>query len=270
MKRYFIIVLILLLGILSLQAQWGAETRGHYEAQASLEEANNNKVEALEKARYRAIRKAAEFVGVEVESETKIKDFEMEYDNILITCKGVVKDIKEIYADFNRGDTTTVLVIIEATVVEGGLSLRRTSAEDFGITFFTKNEWSESFSEESDLKGYRYKVDVKNKVTIFLKFAGSNIPTIQKTKRYYPFSTVNIVKKTPLTLYAINKNISGNMICYDIVRKFDKLALHLKVFELEYGGCVYYAIFECRNDQKLINKYYPMFEQVLASFQLEE
>lgn len=80
---------------------------------ADLIETQGIKAKALELARYRAVRKAAEHKGVTVESESSVKDMAIEYDRLVIKTKTVVEEIREIYADWDRGDRSRVLVIIQ-------------------------------------------------------------------------------------------------------------------------------------------------------------
>ena len=78
-----------------------------FDGQADLAEADGVKAKALEIARQRAVQKAAEYVGMKVDSKTVVKDFVVQSDEIV--SKGEVEEVKEIYADWDRGDTSRVI-----------------------------------------------------------------------------------------------------------------------------------------------------------------
>lgn len=89
-----------------------------FHGNADLAEAGGVKARALDMARCRALRKAVEYAGVEVESVSETEDFTLAYDRVKVSSAGVVTGVEEIYADWDRGDQERVLVILHARVAE--------------------------------------------------------------------------------------------------------------------------------------------------------
>lgn len=107
-------IILFIIGMCCLQAQQTLTFSGI----ADLRAANGFKGKALDIARYRAIRKAAEYAGIEVQAETSVKNFAVEYSTIRTRAKANVINIREIYADWDRGDQSRVLVILQASVIK--------------------------------------------------------------------------------------------------------------------------------------------------------
>lgn len=111
-KVLFFAVIFFLLNILF--AQQPCIFEGH----ADLSEAEGVKGKSLEIARCRAMQKAAEYIGVSIESKTGVKNWQVEYDEIHTKAKAKLHNLKEVYCDWDRGDKDRVLVILYALVEE--------------------------------------------------------------------------------------------------------------------------------------------------------
>ena len=107
MKRWVVALLVAVLGMADLFAQAQVYT-GH----ASVEEGISYE-KAMDIARYNAIRKLAEFYGVEISSESVTEDFALKYDRIKTkVAERTLKGIQVVYENWDPNVPKCVVVVI--------------------------------------------------------------------------------------------------------------------------------------------------------------